>query len=181
MMCLLALSGKEGLIIDIPRKRVGEEEEGDLANEHARIRMPPELSAQDVLKRIEALTPALRRSCRGIIPTYKGYAVRVIKQSEAEVTRILSPGEAEIQGPSLGMEINSSWVVRGIPNHVTKSQITAAFAQQNGEGWPGWLIRPRKTLHTDKVGTTAWLVDAASELPLRAMAINRSFMSTFFQ
>ena len=43
-----ALSGKEGLVIDIPRKSVEEEDDEDLASEHARIRMAPDLTMQDV-------------------------------------------------------------------------------------------------------------------------------------
>ena len=109
--------------------------------------------------------------------------MRVVKKLEAEATRILNPSEAEIQGPSLGLETNSSWVVRGIPGHVTKNQITTAFAQQNGEGWPGWLIRPKKTLSKDKTGKVAWLVDAAHEPPLRAITINKTLITVemFFE
>ena len=139
--------------------------------------MATELQMQDVLKRIEALPTVLRKNCRGVVPTFKGYAVRILKAAEAEATKVLNPAEAEIQGPALGMNMNSSWVVRGIPRHVTKSQITTAFAQQNGAGWPGWLVRPRKTLSTDKVGTTAWLIDAVSEPPLRTMTINKALIT----
>ena len=169
---MLKTSGKSGIIVDLTSR------ESDEAYNFARIRMPSDLKMPDVIKKIEALPQNLRKETRGIIPSYWGYSVRVTRQAESEVTRILNPQEAEDLGPALGMTASSEWVVKGIPSYATKPQIIKTLAQA-GNGWPGWTVRPRKTLSKQRGGSgkSTWLLEAANDPPLRAITLNNAVIS----
>ena len=62
----IALSGREGLIIDKERPRAGvEAQQGE---EYAKIRLPLDLSLQDIFSRVDSLASELKKATRGIIP-----------------------------------------------------------------------------------------------------------------
>ena len=173
---LLAISGKHGVIVDFDKRDSEEEEE---THNLVKVRMPIEKSITDILKSIEELPQQLKKTAKGILPNYKGYVLRVQRKEEEAMTRKLNPREAEAMGPALGLKTTSAWVVKGIPNFATKSDIVTRFAAASGNGWPGWTVRPRKTLGTTstKGGTTTWLLDAGSEPPLRAITLNRAIIT----
>ena len=124
------------------------------------------------MSRIDALTPELKKATRGIIPTYKGYALRVEQQAEARITAVMNPKEAEILGPAMGLAAKSQWVVKGVPHYATKAQIIHTLSQSSAGGWPGWTIRPTKTLTSAKSGTITWKVDAETEPPMKTITLN---------
>ncbi len=127
----------------------------------------------DAIAKTDKLPPNLKKELRGMIPTYKGYAIRVKKQAEAEVTRALNPEVAEELGPSLGMKPSSSWLIRNIPRQATRAGIIQTFAASHGQ-WTGWKTLPRK-IHGQPRGTTVdWIVDAESEPPKKAVTLNRA-------
>ena len=100
--------------------------------------------------------------------------MRTSKAKEAEVTNALAFELAAELGQALGMEATSKWKFRGLPNYISKGVLHAACARCTSE-WPGWIIKPIKTLPTlrnerrDKVD---WLVEAASNPPMKTITIN---------
>ena len=167
---VLALSGREGLVIDKQRSRIDNDEQQN--DEYAKIRLPLDLNLADILSRIDTLAPELKKATRGVIPTFKGYALRVVKSAEASITAVMNPKEAQILGPAMGLTATSQWVIKGVPHYATKSQIIHTLAQPANSSWPGWTVRPSKTLSAAKSGTTMWKVEAAQEPPLRTITLN---------
>ena len=98
---VMSLSGREGLIIDKQSPRAGVETQQKDAL--AKVRLPLGLNLQDILGRIDALAPELRKATKGLVPTFKGYALRVEKHAEALITAAMNPKEAEILGPAMGL------------------------------------------------------------------------------
>ena len=167
---VLALSGREGLVIDKRRSRIDTDDQQQ--DEYAKIRLPLDLNLADILSRIDALPLELKKATRGVIPTFKGYALRVVQSAEAMVTQIMNPKEAQILGPAMGLASTSQWVIKGVPHYATKSQIIHTLAQPASASWPGWTVRPSKTMSAAKSGTTMWKVEAAQEPPMRTITLN---------
>ena len=84
----------------------------------------------------------------------------------------MNPKEAEILGPAMGLTSKSQWVIKGVPHYATKSQIIHTLSQASVGGWPGWTIRPVKTLTTTRSGTVAWKIDAEAEPPMKTITLN---------
>ena len=161
----LAKSGTHGAIIDLP----GAEEMSTF--NYAKVKMPNDMTMSQVLEKVKALPPALRSQARGVVPTYKGYAVRVPQALEKEMTQNLSPELATELGQALGMKTSSAWKVHGIPRHVTKAQIHEVLARRTNT-WAGWIVKPIKTLSSARNGKVTWLVEAASEPPKKTVTVN---------
>ena len=161
----LSKSGTHGAIIDLPGAA-----EMD-TYKYAKVKMPNEMTMNQVLEKVKALPQALKSQARGIVPTYKGYAVRVPQALEKEMTQILSPELASELGQALGMKATSAWKVHGIPRHVTKLQIHEVLAR-TANPWTGWIVKPIKTLSPSRNGKVTWLVEAASEPPRKTITIN---------
>ena len=140
--------------------------------------MPNDLKINDIIKKVEELPPQLRKETRGIIPSFWGDNVRVTKSFEKDIMRILNPQEAEDVGLALGMQVASEWVVRGIPSYATKAQIIKTLAQSSN-GWPGWTVRPKKTLTSSSArrGQSTWILEAANDPPLRAITLNNAVIT----
>ena len=138
---------------------------------YAKVKLPSDLTIKQATAKVAELAPELRRHTRGIVPTYKGYAVRVTKAMEVEITSALSPELAAELGQALGMKANSTWKVSGIPTYVSKGSLHQAFARQ-AYGWTGWIVRPVKTLSAPKNGKVDWIVEAASNPPKQTFTIN---------
>ena len=173
---VLALSGREGLTIDKNRRKTEvDDDKGE--DEFAKVKLPVDSGLQDILSRVEALPMELRKLTRGLIPTYKGYALRVERNAEAQITAALNPKEAAILGPALGLHATSQWVVKGVPHYATKSQIIFTLAQAIQGSWPGWTVRPTKTMAVTKSGTTTWRVEAANAPPLKAITLNNRLIT----
>ena len=173
---VLAISGKHGIIVDLDTQNSDDKENTfNLVN----IKMPSDKELPDILKSIENLPPQLRKATRGILPNFRGYVLRAQCDAEEQLTKHLNPKEAEAMGPALGLKTSSSWVVKGIPNYATRAEIVTRFAAASGNGWPGWKVRPRRTLATSsaKEGTATWLLDAANEPPLRAITLNKAVIT----
>ncbi len=158
---LLAKSGRHGLIIDRLRKQ-----EDDLA----RIRMPTDDTIADVNGKIDALPPQLRRLVLGVVPTLRGYAVRVKKEDEAEFTRRLCPQLAVELGAALGMRTTSSWRAHGIPREANRETIIKCLSSV-AEGWNGWTVLPKRILGAPRGDKVTWLVESDREPPRRSVAI----------
>ena len=91
----------------------------------------------------------------------------------------MNPEEAEVNAPTLGVKLETAWVIRGVPSFATRAQIVANLAKDSGNGRPGWNVRPRKTLSSISRhgGTATWVVDAAAEPPLRAITLNKAVIT----
>ncbi len=143
---LLARSGRHGILIDRPQR--GRERDSD---DLARIKLPPEWTMTDALAKLDALPSNLRKSTRGIIPTARGYALRVCKEAEAEITAMVTPEFAAQMGPALGLRGTSSWVVCGIPRNAAKEGIIRALNAPSSR-WRGWTVRPLRTISEPRGG-----------------------------
>ena len=165
---ILARSGCNGAIYDLPRAAEIEK------YNYAKVKLPCDLTMQQAIAKVDELGTEVKKYTTGIVPTYKGYAVRTLKAKEAEVTNALAFELAAELGQALGMEATSKWKFRGLPNYISKGVLHAACARCTSE-WPGWIIKPIKTLPTlrnerrDKVD---WLVEAASNPPMKTITIN---------
>jgi hypothetical protein len=115
--------------------------------------------------------PQLKKSTRGIVPTYRGYALRTTKDKEAEIIRALLPETALELGPALGLQASSTWILRGVPRDANKEQIIRALSIASMT-WPGWTVRPRRTLGQPRHGKVSWVVDAADDPPTRSITFN---------
>ena len=161
----LATSGNQGAIIDL-RGGAEMKEFG-----YTKIKMPPDLGMKQVLDKIKALPQHQRKLVKGVVPSFKGYAIRVPKEAEAEMTRTLAPEAAEEQGSALGMIASAKWEIHGVPRYTTKAVVHQTFAGKGGN-WTGWVIRPLKTISPPRHERAVWLVEAAEPPPMRSLTIN---------
>ena len=165
---ILARSGCNGTIYDLPG--AAEMDKFNLA----KVKLPNDLTMQQAIAKVDELGAELKKYTRGIVPTYKGYAVRTLKSKEAEITRALTPEIAAELGQALGMEATSKWKIKGLPSYISKGALHAACARSSME-WPGWIIRPIKTLaaaRNDRRDKVDWLVEAANNPPMKTITIN---------
>ncbi len=163
---LLARSGRHGIIVDKVRR------DGDRGDEEfARVKLPSDWTAADANAKVDELPPQLKKSTRGIVPTYRGYALRTTKDKEADIIKALLPETAAELGPALGLQTSSTWILRGVPRDANREQIIRALSIPS-MGWPGWIVRTRKTLGAPRHGKVNWVVDAASDPPSRSITFN---------
>ncbi len=162
---LMARSGRHGIIIDrVTRGR------GRQVDEYAKIKLPLEYTMADALAKVDALPPNMRKATRGVVPTARGYALRVVKQAEADITAQITPEVAVQLGPALGLQAASTWVVRGIPREATKEGIIRALNAPTAR-WQGWTARPIRTMAQPRNGKVDWLVEAEVDPPSRALTV----------
>ncbi len=163
---LMMRSGRHGLIVD--KSQRGDDMD-DLG--YAKVKLPLDWTAAEANAKIDELPPGLKKATRGIVPTFRGYSLRVIKSMEADVVKALLPELAAELGPALGLCAASAWVLRGVPRDATKEHIIKAFSTVTS-AWEGWTVRPRRTLGQPRHGKTDWVVDAACDPPLRSITVN---------
>ena len=168
---ILSKSGACGTIIDMP----GAEEFKRF--DYVKVKLQTNLSMKQAIDKIKALPVSLRNQARGIVPTFKGYAVRVPRAAEAEITAALDPELAATMHRALGMQNATQWKLTGIPRHVPPSAIHNTFANKTPE-WGGWIVRPIKTIGTPKNGKCDWLVEATEEPPKRLLIVNQTDIVT---
>ncbi len=159
---LLAKSGQQGVLVEHASRD---------ANDYMKIKMPLDMTLTEVLEAIDGLPLALRSLALGVVPTFKGYAVRTRQQDEAELTKALTPERADQLGPALGLKVASTWIVRGIPAKATAQQITTAMARPTSK-WDGWTVIPRKRIGAARGHTADWMVDAADDPPSLRSVVN---------
>ncbi len=157
---LMSKSGRHGLVIDRAQRAA------DVDDDLTKVKLPADWSIADALAKLDVLSPQLRKHARGVIPNFKGYSLRVEKQAEAQFIRELTPEIAEELGDALGMQPNSTWVIKGVPREATKATIIKTFAAV-GPHWAGWRIMPVKTLGQPRGGKASWIVKAEDEPPRR--------------
>jgi hypothetical protein len=163
---LLARSGRHGIIVDRVRK------DGDgMDQDFARVKLPSDWTAADANAKVDELPLHLKKATRGIVPTYRGYALRTTKDKEAEIVGTLLPETAAELGPALGLKTSSAWILRGVPKDASKEQLIRALYAPS-MSWSGWTVRPRKTLGLPRFGKVNWVVDAAAEPPARSITFN---------
>ena len=167
----MRLSGINGYLVDYAKPADQEVHKRSLA----RVKLPVQWNMQDIKKKIEALPVQLKGKTQGAIPSYNGYVLRVMKDAEADVMRIINPEEAATLGPALGMVSTSMWAIKGVPSYLDKAQIIQAMADKD-HGWSGWTVRPIKTLTTDRRPTCFWMVEAATEPPVRSMLMDETVL-----
>ena len=51
------------------------------------------------------------------------------------------------------------------------------IAQNSGDSWPGWIVRPRRPLTSNRGRVTTWLVDAVVEPPAPVITLNGFIIS----
>ena len=169
---VLAISGKHGLIIDLARRDVKEEHEKECAN----VRLPEEWGIKEALKKLEEMPKQAKEVTKGIVPTRKGFALRVAKQAEGDITSLLNPAEATRLGPAMGIKPKSAWVIKGVPAYADTGMIVKTVAQSS-QSWPGWIVRPRRPLTSNRGRVTTWLVDAVVEPPAAVITLNGFIIS----
>ncbi len=174
---MMARSGRHGLVVD--RMDRGKDA---IAEDYAKIKLPIEWTAADAFEKIDALPSSTKKALRGLVPTYKGYALRVLKEAEAAVVREILPELAEQMGPALGIRTTSTWIIRGLPRHSTREAIIKTFAAVNA-AWEGWTVVPRKQQGQPRNGRVDWLVDAAADPPRKSLTLNHDciYVDRYFE
>ena len=166
---VLSISGKHGLIVDfVMRDREAKKKHDE---ECVRVKLPEECSIKDAIKKHEELQKKSKEAVRGIVPTRRGYAIRAKKEAEAEVTREVNPDEAKRLGPALGIKMSKAWVISGIPSYADSGMIVTTLAQ-GIQGWPGWVVRPKRPLSANRGRLSTWLVESAVEPPAPVITLN---------
>ncbi len=90
---VLAKSGRHGMLMEFaPEFRY--------CDDLVRVRMPPNMDLQAVNARIDSMDARLRNKIIGVVPTPQGYAIRVPKWEEAEITNEVNPKMAADMGGS---------------------------------------------------------------------------------
>ena len=69
------------------------------------------------------------------------------------------------------MRPKSTWVIKGIPSYADSGMIVKTLAQSNCS-WPGWVIRPRRPLTSNRGRVNTWMVDAMVEPPSTVITLN---------
>ncbi len=151
---LMSRSGEFGVLFEYAER--------NLNDAWRKINLPLEWDANDVVKAIAELEPAVRAKVKGFVPSTKGFAARVLPEDEHAVTSTLLPELAEQLGASLGLQPNSSWIVRNLPKRITKQGIIQLLASGAGR-WQPWQVLPRFTLPDRGARGSSWVVDA--EMP----------------
>ena len=164
---VMAISGQHGLIIDLAKRETKEQSEKELAH----VKLLEDTGTKEALKKVEEMPKRVRETTRGFIPTRRGYALRVCKEAEGEITNRLNLEEANRLGPAMGIRPKSAWVIKGVPGSADTSMIVKTIAQSN-ESWPGWIVRPRRPLTANRGKVTTWLVDAVVEPPSTVITLN---------
>ena len=129
------------------------------------------MGTKEAVKKIEEMPKRARETTRGLIPTRRGYALRVCKEAEQEITSHLNPAEATRLGLAMGIRPKSAWVIKGVPGYADTGMIVKTIAQSN-VSWPGWIVRPRRPLTASRGKVTTWLVDAMVEPPSTVITLN---------
>ena len=84
---VLAISGKHGLIIDLAKRELKEQCEKEVAY----VRLPEDMGTKEALKKVEDMPKLARDASRVLVPTRKGYALRVRKEVERELAAHFNP------------------------------------------------------------------------------------------
>ena len=153
---MMAKSGQSGTIIECASRQLREE----LKREW----LPLEWTLMDALTKIAALPAEFRKLAKGIVPTAKGYAIRMEEKDRPALIRALLPEKADELGPALSMPKNTVWQISGLPKRVTKEELIRSVAQST-ESWGGWTILPRRQIFDPRSTTSTWIVDAAAGPP----------------
>ncbi len=141
-----------------------------MKDDYAKVKLPMEMTMTDALAKVDSLPAHLKKGARGVVPTARGYAIRVTRDAEAEILKHVSPEAAAKLGPALGLQTTSSWVVHGVPRHADRQGIISALNAPNPR-WRGWTVKPIRTLTQPHQGKVNWLVEAAVDPPGRALTV----------
>ncbi len=155
----LSKSGQYGILYEHPDRHSN--------SRMAKINLPLEWDLNDAIREVAKLEATLRKKVLGIVPTSRGFAARVRPDDKAEVTTVLCPELAEQLGPSLGLQPNSSWLVRNLPRRINKQDLSRILASEAGP-WSAWHVLPRYTANDNRPGGSTWVVEAEEPPPRRA-------------
>ena len=159
---------------DIDRFRRASGERGVLYNAPADDTVAKVLVSQDldigtVLERIREVKvkrPNDFLEFFGVIPSRRGFAVRVSPGQEDTFRELLNPEQQDVLGPAAGLRPTMYWLVKGLPSDITREAINRDFAEtsQTWTGWPVVAINPgpRQGRWGDR-GVCGWVV--GSEVP----------------
>ncbi len=100
--------------------------------------------------------PEIRKKILGIVPTSRGLAFRVRLDDQAEATRALVPELADQLGASLGLQPNSTWLIKKLPRRISKQEIIKLLASAAGRWTPSHV---------------SWIVEAEEPPPRRALRV----------
>ena len=67
--------------------------------------------------------------------------------------------------------MSKAWVISGIPSYADSGMIVTTLAQSI-EGWPGWVVRPKRPLSANRGRLSTWLVESAVEPPAPDIKLN---------
>jgi hypothetical protein len=162
---LMTRSGRHGIIIDVLRRG-----RADQTDAYAKLKLSSDWDMAEAISRVDALPLHLKKHTRGIVPSAKGYLLRMVAAAEAEITKALAPEVAAQLGPALGMKAESTWIVKGIPRSATREGIIRCLNLQTSR-WGGWTVRPKRVVGQPRFGKVDWLVEAASDPPGKALTV----------
>ena len=84
--------------------------------------------------------PRLHDAYYGIVPSRRGYSVRVEATVAAEMLKVVNPARVRVLGPALEIRATTHWRVDNLPGYVREKDINAAIATPTDDGWPGWPV-----------------------------------------
>ncbi len=103
----------------------------------------------------------------GVVPTSRGFAFRVRPDDQAEATTALVPELAEQLGPALGLQPNSTWLLRNVPRRILKQDLIKLLASEAGL-WTACHALPTYAVNDRRATGSTWIVEAEEPPPRRA-------------
>ena len=158
---LLARSGLNGTLVEHTERQ---EEEGV-----TKILLPIDWKLADCIEKVKALPQLVKRMTKGIIPSRRGYSVRVAAEHRATVVRTLLPEKAEEAGAALDLKRTSTWTVRGLPKRMEKQEVMRVMATTT-LAWKGWIVLPTRQVGHYRDFCATWIVDADEPPPQQRLS-----------
>ncbi len=158
----LARSGQFGVLFEHPERH--------LNAELRRVNLPLDHDLNDSLNAVADAAPEVRKKILGIVPTSRGFAFRVRPEDQADATRAVVPELADQLGPSLGLQPDSTWLVKNLPRRIAKQEIIKLFASAMGP-WTPWHVLPKFAVGDRRAAGSSWVVEAEEPPPRRALRV----------
>ncbi len=145
--------------------------------EYKKVKLPLEWTIPYCNTAINDLNPQQRRKVKGIVPSARGFMARVTPGDETEVTKMLNPQLAEQLGPSLGIQPNSTWLIKNLPKKISKQELINMLAANSGQ-WSSWFVLPKFVTGDRSSKWSTWVVEAEEPPPAKILRVRGTFATT---
>ena len=152
---ILRMSGMHGMITDIM---------GTASRNLESEPIPLQWTLSEALQKLASAPPHVRNLVMGIVPSRKGYSMRIRPADRRTVVEAINPEKAEMLGATLGMTKRTLWELQGAPPYARKAELIQTLTTSAGK-WTGWMAEPRKPVTPLNGRPRTWLIDAAVPPP----------------